>query len=130
MIEELGGKPTEGIGFAVGLERLIMIMKAQGLCNDNDSATDIFVASIGDKADIFAQKLVYDLRKRGVAAERDLCGRSVKAQMKFANKLNSKYSIVLGDDEIDNNSAKLKNMDTGESFDVELTAEKLAEIIK
>ena len=107
-----------------------MIMKAQGLCNDNDSATDIFVASIGDKADIFAQKLVYDLRKLNIAAERDLCGRSVKAQMKFANKLNSKYSIVLGDDEIDNNSAKLKNMDTGESFDVELTAEKLAEIIK
>lgn len=130
LIEELGGKPTEGIGFAVGLERLIMIMKAQGLCDDNDSATDIFVASIGDKADIFAQKLVYDLRKLNVAAERDLCGRSVKAQMKFANKLNSKYSIVLGDDEIDNNSAKLKNMDTGESFDVELTAEKLAEIIK
>lgn len=130
LIEELGGKPTEGIGFAVGIERLIMIMKEQGLCDENSCGTDIFVASIGKKADLFAQKLVYDLRGLFVSAERDLCGRSVKAQMKYANKLNSRYSLVLGDDEIDSGAAMLKNMETGETVEVNLNAEKIAEIIK
>ncbi len=130
LVEELGGKPTEGIGFAMGIERLIMIMKAQGLCEESTETPDIFIAAIGDTADIKAQKLCYDLRKLGIAAERDLCDRSVKAQMKFANKLGSKFSIVLGDDEIANNKGDIKDMNTGEAFSTELSAESLAQIIR
>ncbi len=130
LVEELGGKPTEGIGFAMGIERLIMIMKAQGLCEDANDTPDIFIAAIGDTADIKAQKLCYDLRSMGIAAERDLCDRSVKAQMKFANKLGAKFSIVLGDDEIANNKGDIKDMSTGEAFSTELTAESLAQIIR
>ena len=134
LVEELGGKPTEGIGFAIGLERLIMVLKAQGADKDfveeADGAPDIFVVSIGDKADIKAQKLVYELRRSGICAERDLCGRSVKAQMKFANKLGAEYSIVLGDDEINENKAVLKNMQTGETTDVSLSADEIAAKIK
>lgn len=130
LVEELGGKPTEGIGFAAGLERLVMIMKAQGLCDTDDLRPDIFIAAIGDAADLTAQKLVYDLRSMGYRAERDLCGRSVKAQMKYANKLNSAFSLVLGDDEIKNNSAELKNMADGEAVSVTLSADEIASHIR
>ena len=126
LVEELGGKPTEGIGFAAGLERLVMIMKSQGL--DKDLAADtpaLFVAAIGDTADIAAQKLVFDLRKLGIHAQRDLCDRSVKAQMKYANKLGAKFSMVLGEDEINNNQAEIKNMETGETTCVALTADAI-----
>ena len=111
-----------------------MVLKAQGADKDfveeADGAPDIFVVSIGDKADIKAQKLVYELRQSGICAERDLCGRSVKAQMKFANKLGAEYSIVLGDDEINENKAALKNMRTGETTDVSLSADEIAAKIK
>lgn len=131
LVEELGGKPTEGIGFAVGLERLVMIMKSQGLDKTVDTHQPrIFIAAIGDRADVTAQKLVYDLRKMGCYAERDLCGRSIKAQMKYANKLSSAYSMVLGDDEIASGKADLKNMADGTSAPVNLTAEEIYTIIK
>ncbi len=129
LVEELGGKATEGIGFAVGIERLVMIMKAQGLADGEAFAPDIFVAAIGDSADIAAQKLVHSLRLNGLAAERDLCERSVKAQMKFANKLGSRFSIVLGDDEITEGRADLKNMSTGEVTSVNLNADEISAII-
>lgn len=131
LVEELGGKPTEGIGFAVGLERLVMIMKSQGLDKTvNAHQPRIFIAAIGDSADVTAQKLVYDLREMGCYAERDLCGRSIKAQMKYANKLGSAYSMVLGDDEIASGKADLKNMADGTSAPVNLTAEEIYTIIK
>lgn len=132
LVEELGGKPAEGIGFAIGIERLVMILKAQGLADSlsDDKAPDIFIASIGEKSDFYTQKLVFDLRQKGIYAERDLCERSVKAQMKFANKLGARYSMVLGDDEISENHAMLKNMETGESADIELSADKIAATLK
>ena len=129
LVEELGGKPTEGIGFAVGIERLVLIMKAQGLCDNLQNTTDIFIAAIGDKADVYSQKLVYDLRRMGIAAEQDLCQRSVKAQMKYANKLGAKFSIVLGDDEIDQHKADIKNMETGEAISIAIDAESIAAVI-
>ncbi len=130
LVEELGGKPTEGIGFAVGLERLVMIMKSQGLEQDiPDTAPALFIAAIGDTADIIAQKLVYDLRKMGIHAERDLCERSVKAQMKYANKLGAKFSMVLGEYEISNHKADIKNMETGETVSVTLSADEIQKIL-
>lgn len=126
LVEELGGKPTEGIGFAAGLERLVMIMKSQGLDKDLTADTPhLFVAAIGETADIAAQKLVFDLRKLGIHAQRDLCDRSVKAQMKYANKLGAKFSMVLGEDEINNNQAEIKNMETGETTCVNLTTDAI-----
>lgn len=130
LVEELGGKPSDGIGFAVGLERLVMIMKSQGLDKGAEKTKpDVFIGAIGDTADIATQKLVYDLRTEGISAERDLCQRSVKAQMKFANKLGSRFSMVLGDDEIANGKANIKNMETGESAEVALTADAIKNYI-
>lgn len=130
LIEEIGGKPTEGIGFALGIERLVMIMKAQGIDLGTASATDIFVGSIGDSADICAQKLVYELRIAGVNAERDILGRSVKAQMKYANKTGARFSMILGEDEVNSAKADLKNMKTGETTSVSLTADKVLKLIR
>lgn len=130
LIEEIGGKPTEGIGFALGIERLVMIMKAQGIDLGTASATDIFVGSIGDSADICAQRLVYELRIAGVNAERDILGRSVKAQMKYANKTGARFSMILGEDEVNSAKADLKNMETGETTSVSLTADEVLKLIR
>ncbi len=130
LVEELGGKPTEGIGFATGLERLVLIIKNQGIKTEGEVTPDVFLGAIGDEATAAAQKIVYDLRMKGMAAEQDLCGRSVKAQMKFANKLGAKYSAVIGDDEIANNKISLKNMENGEAEEIALTAEAIYECIE
>lgn len=131
LVEELGGKPADGIGFAAGLERLILVMKAQqGENPTSEAGPELFIGAIGDAADKVAQKLIYDLRLKGVRAEQDLCGRSVKAQMKYADKLSTKYSIVIGDNEIAENKGSLKNMANGETVETELSADALIANIK
>ncbi len=129
LVEELGGKPTEGIGFATGLERLVLIIKNQGVEVEGEVAPEVFLGAIGDEAVKKAQKTVYDLRLKGVRAEMDLCGRSVKAQMKFANKLGAKYSAVIGDDEIANNKINLKNMESGDQSEITLSADAIQSYI-
>ena len=130
LVEELGGKPTEGIGFAMGIERLVLTLKNQGIEYDTEVCPEVFLAAIGEDAVKIAQKTVYDLRLKGVSSEQDLCGRSVKAQMKFANKLGAKYSAVIGDDEIADNKINLKNMESGEQKEISLTADSIFEYIQ
>ena len=130
LVEELGGKPAEGIGFAVGLERLILIIKSQNEDAEVTQTPDIFFGTIGENAEAEAQKLIYELRKMGVYAEQDLCGRSVKAQMKYADKLGAKYSMVLGDDEIANGVANLKNMTDGETKEIKINPDEIVKEIK
>lgn len=126
LVEQLGGKPTEGIGFAAGIERLVMLMKAQGIAERIcENAPQIYVGTIGANADVFSQKLVYELRKHGVYVENDLLSRSVKAQMKYANKICAKYSMILGDDEVAKNTAALKNMESGEETEISLDASEI-----
>lgn len=120
LVETCGGPATPGIGFGLGIERLLLEMESQGIEIPEPPAMDIYIAAIGQKADTFAQQMVYRLRGHGVGAEKDLMGRSLKAQMKYADKMSFNYLIVLGDDEIDSNKAVLKNMKTGEQKDVSL----------
>ncbi len=129
LVEELGGKPTEGMGFAVGLERLLMILRTQGKVVERYSTPQLFIAAIGEKAETLAQSLAYTLRQNGIFVLTDLCGRSIKAQMKYANKLGAQYSIVLGDEEIENNLAQVKCMENGECVDTPLTPEAITTII-
>ncbi len=130
LVEELGGKPADGIGFAAGIERLILVLKAQkGEEVSFDDGPEIFVATMGDEADKAAQKLIFELRTKGIHAQQDLCGRSLKAQMKYADKLAARYSVVIGDDEIANNKGNLKNMGTGEVKEISLTADAICEIL-
>ncbi len=120
LVEELGGNPTPGIGFAMGLERLLMCMEAEGVYMGEPDVADIFVATLGDLAADYSTKLIKNLRDNGVYAERDYMGRGLKAQMKYANKIGAKYTVVLGDDEVGSGKANVKNMETGEQTEVEL----------
>lgn len=127
LVEELGGKPAEGIGFAAGLERLILILKKEDGFKNKESVPDLFVGAIGNEAQSFAQSLIYNLRNLGIRAEQDLLERSVKAQMKYADKIKAAYSVVIGEDEIAKEKACFKNMTTGEQTECALES---AEILK
>ncbi len=121
LVEELGGKPTPGVGFGMGLERLLMVLEAQGLLPDAQCDVQLYISNIGDKADIYAQKLVNELRMQGISAEKDLMSRSLKAQMKYADKIGAKYTVVIGDDEIKNGRVNIKNMSSGEQKEIDIS---------
>ncbi len=120
LIEQLGGPSTPGIGFSIGLERLISIVQKQNTVSAEKPAPKLYIASMGEAATALAFKCVTALRKNNVSAEFDHLGKSVKAQMKYADKIGAKFSMVLGDDEIAQMKAKCKNMETGESFDIDI----------
>ncbi|MBQ3054154.1 MAG: histidine--tRNA ligase [Clostridia bacterium] len=115
LVEELGGNPLPGIGFAMGLERLLMCMEAEGVYMGEPSKADIFVATLGENTASYATGFIKKLRDNGICAERDYMDRGLKAQMKYANKIGAKYSVVIGDDEVQKGICNLKNMETGES---------------
>ncbi len=120
LIEELGGQPTPALGFAMGIERLMMVMKAENIELPEEDTCDIYIAALGEDAMIRAFGLVQDLRNSSITAETDIMGRGLRAQMKYANKIKAKYSAVIGDDDLKNNSVKIKNMTTGETVDAPL----------
>lgn len=120
LMEACGGNPTSGIGFGLGLERLLLQMDSENIDIPAPEGIDIYIANIGEAAGVYAAKLVYQLRTNGIAAEKDLMGKSLKAQMKYADKLGARYSVVLGDDEINNNTAAVKDMATGTQTQVAL----------
>lgn len=120
LVEELGGNHVPSLGFAIGLERLMLLMEAQKTPFPEPRKCDLFVVTRGDNALLKGVKIVSDIRDDGLIAMYDVAGRSVKAQMKFANKISAVRTIVIGDDEIESGKAVLKNMETGESKEVEL----------
>lgn len=120
LVEELGGPKTPALGFGMGTGRLLMLLQSQGIELPSPDSCDIYIAPMGENASLKAMALTADLRAAGVGAQTDVAGRSLKAQMKFADKIDAKYTMVLGDDEIAAGSAKLKDMTSGESFDMKL----------
>lgn len=125
LIETLGGQPTPGLGFASGIERILLVMDAQGIEIPKPDSCRIFIASLGCNAEKQVQKLVYELRKAGVSAERDTTGRGLKAQMKYADRLGAAFSMVIGDNELTAGKANIKDMATGSHFECFLTAEDI-----
>ncbi len=123
LIKSLGGADQPGIGYAMGVERLLMVLEAQGIEIPRPAPCDLYIASMGEAASVFAMKLAADLRSEGFAAESDLIGRSLKAQMKYADKIGAKYSMVIGDNELAEGRAKVKNMSTGETADLDLNGD-------
>ena len=125
LVEELGGPHTPSLGFAMGTGRLLMLLEAQGIELPAPGACELYVAPMGENASLEAMKIVHDLRASGISSQTDVAGRSLKAQMKYADKIGARYTMVLGDNEIEQGKANLKNMDNGEVTEVEL--ESLAE---
>ncbi len=120
LIEELGGKHMPSLGFAMGLERLLMVMDAQGIAIPDDDKCALYIATMGDDAKVKAFELLRRVRECGLIAETDVVGRGLRAQMKYADKIGAKYSLVLGDNELNENKAKVKNMETGEQTELAL----------
>ena len=114
LVEEVGGPPTPGIGFAVGFERVLLALEKQGLLPEEREAVDVFVVALGEAAQIPAFKLLHELRAAKLSAAMDFAGRSMKAQMKQANKKNARFVAILGEDEVKEASALLKDMKTSE----------------
>ena len=126
LVEQLGGpKGVSGIGFALGVERLLLTLENNNIEIENPKATDIFIATIGENAQTKSFKILKDLRENHISADKDHLDRSLKAQFKYSDKINAKYTIVIGDDELANDTATLKNMSTSEQ-----TTIKLSEIVQ
>ncbi len=118
MIEELGGKSMAGLGFALGIERLLMIMENQGLAFGEEPRCRLYLAPIGEETVTTAFAIADRLRKEGISVQMDLMEKSIKAQMKYADKLGADYVGLLGSDELAKGEISLKNMKTGEQKNV------------
>ncbi len=112
LVEEVGGKPCPAVGFGMGIERIIMVMEELGIPFAEDYRPDIYVAPLGDTI-TKCLEITSSLRNKGFSVETDLMNRSLKAQMKYANKIMARYLIVIGSEELKSGMVKLKNMDSG-----------------
>ena len=130
LVAELGGPPLSGFGFALGLSRLILAMESEGAAPFGEQTMLLYLASIGDAAAQKAFTLCESLRGAGFPCDCDLSSRSLKSQMKYADKRNFDYVCVIGEDELNSSSAVLKNLKTGQKHPVALTALSIAETIK
>ena len=120
LLELLDGPNQTGIGFALSIERLLLALEEENIELDVDNDFDLFIVTMGKEADDYAVKLLNDLRKQGVKADKDYMDRKIKGQMKQADRLNADYTIVIGDQELENNQVAIKDMTTGESESIQL----------
>jgi histidyl-tRNA synthetase len=127
LIEECGGPAMPAVGFGMGIERLLLTLESNNIQIPKDEYIQLYVGSIGEESSLEVLKLVNNLRKKGIKCECDHMAKSVKAQMKYANKLNVLYSMILGEDEITNRIAKIKRMSDGALFDINI--DNLDEIV-
>ena len=132
LVEELGGSPTPAVGFAAGLERVLLALEQQNLLPESPPAADVFIIALGDAAAAAAFPLLHELRKGGVRALMDYAGRSMKAQMKQANKSGARYAVILGDDELAQHTAVVRDMEqsTQESCSLDDMVKRLISEVK
>ena len=127
LIEQFGGGKIAGIGFAAGIERLLLILESENNL-PKDNGLEVYVAPMGDDARLHAFKIVNDLRNVGITAETDYMNRGIKAQFKYADKLGAKFVAVLGSDELARGVIKIKNMADGTEQDAPI--DKISEYIR
>lgn len=120
LIEQLGGKPTPALGFAMGLERIIMVMENQKCDFLQPRTCDLYIAPMDTQSVEKAMEITSKLREYGYWVEYDVVGRTLKSQMKYADKINASFTLVLGENELSSNKAKVKNMKTGEQLELDL----------
>lgn len=120
LIDELGGPHLPSLGFGMGLERLMLIMEAKNAKFPTPPRCELYLASMGEQAARRCFAIATQLRDGGVSVECDTVGRSLKAQMKYADKIGARYVIVVGDNELESGLARLKDMESGESSEIAL----------
>lgn len=114
LVEECGGPATGAVGFGLGMERLYLVLLNQGGLPEGEPPVDLYIGAMGESGMEKAQALAFALRKVGICVLCETLGRSVKAQMKYANKKNAKFSFIIGEGELETGTVKVKNMATGE----------------
>jgi histidyl-tRNA synthetase len=114
LIEELGGPEVPGVGFGLGIERLLLLMESMGLEVPAADATDVMVVTLSQGADAACAEILNGLREAGVSAVSDVSGRGMKAQMKYADRIGAKYAVILGDEEVESRVATVKDLGSGE----------------
>jgi len=128
LIQELGGVSTPAVGFAIGEERLLSLFEDCNEGKEFKNNPDLFIAYIGENANVYATKLARKLRDEGIKVEKDIMERSLKAQLKFADKKGAKFVVTIGDDEIASGKCKIKNMETGNQEEIEI--DKISNYLK
>lgn len=119
LVEEIGGNPTPGIGFAMGIERILLALEKQNLLAQKNISPEIFIVA-SNAAEIYAFKILSELRRKNIFAETDFAKRSIKSQMKQAAKSGAKFAAIVGEDEINSNTITLKNLETSEQENISL----------
>lgn len=112
LMEELGGPPIPGVGFGLGIERLLLTMEANGIAIPEPDTVDVFIAVMGDEAKAFGLKLLRQLRQEGLRAEMDSMARNIKGQFKYANRIGAKKTVVIGENELAEQQVAIKDMET------------------
>ena len=130
LVEQCGGIHTPAVGFGLGMERLLLLLDELNKNNVEDTV-DVYIAALTDEVRIPAYILADLLRSKGISCDIDISNRSLKAQMKYANKINARYSITIGEDELKSGMVTLKDMnDKGNSFTCDLDANVIAKAVK
>lgn len=128
LVEEIGGSPTPGIGFAAGIERILIALEKQNLLKTAEKKFDAYIVSAGSEAEIFAFEILSKLRRKNISATMDFAKRSIKAQMKQAAKSGAKFALIIGEEEVKNSEVTVKNLETSEQE--KISAEKIFEVFK
>ena len=128
LMEQMGAPATASLGFAMGIERLLLVLKNSEKQVGEKPVCDLYIAPMGEKANVKALAICACLRDKGFSVQSDICGRGLKAQMRYANKIGARFSIVLGDNELESGLIRIKNMETGE--DKEIAIESISEELK
>lgn len=122
LVEDIGGPATPGIGFALSIERLLVALEAEGVELPVDKQLDCYLVTIGEQAKEQATAILFNLRKAGLSADKDYMDKKVKSQFKNADRVNARFVVILGEEELDKGIVNVKNLTTGEQKEVELTA--------
>ena len=128
LVQEFGGQPTPAVGFATGVERLMEMYNVNNP-DAEEKKVDLYILSLGNEESKKAFEISEKLRSQNLKIERDIFERSFKAQMKYADKIGARNLLVIGEEELKTNSAKIKNMATGEEKEVSLNADEIKNLL-
>ena len=120
LVSDLEGPQTPCVGMAFGMDRLLLAMESEGLLKENSDYIHLYIISIGDRARITTERLLYTLRMGGLVCDADYLNKGIKGQFKQADKFNAKFTAILGDEELDNFVINVKNNETDEQVTIKL----------
>jgi len=129
LVELLGGPATPAVGFAGGMERLILVLQEKNRSFGQEKRLDLFLATLGEEGRLLALTLAQGLRSQGISVDLDYRGRSLRKQLGYADQIGVRYLIILGENEVSSRKGRIKNMGRGQEYEIALTADAIARIV-